>query len=798
MKNWTQRLKPDTLTKILFLVFFVASGLLVFLFLQLGGNTNIDSAQAAGPYDYKCTDEKRRAHNPGCAGSGENYEFDVYCNNSACNESPGNCIQRNGNCINGNATPPPTSTPTPTDNPGEWPNGSVCKYPTGGGSCASATFRSGSCNPGDNQMCYCRGSVVYQANGMSYLNRVENGSISCQTNPGEDLCARYGPGLHSGDGTRCNNPYRCPGVQQTPTPTTTPTPSIPTITTTPTRPVDTPTPTITITPPPRQVNLVCERLNIYNSNGNLLPSGVQLIPGQRYRLQVDTNTNPRLATRYAWSLNGGGYTLIPNPDQNPQNCATKGNNFNDIYNPTYVDFVVPTTMQPGQTISFRGANVYKVVNGQLTTQTVTACPDNDSNTDIIACGAPTTDFPNGQTAYRTANGYVTDRNSVTQRLAQLNTTCSGSAACERVFTIAAQPQQNPDIEILKTLVGPNFQPVGSTIIFNINVRNTGNVDIRNFTLTDNYDPSYLEFISSTYRGQNLSPDTPTGQIINGRRQLTWSNMPPKSTQIPNEDGVLTAGQNGNGEVFTLTLTFRILRETTPSIALENDNCGVISTIQYIDNLGQTREVPITSRASCAEFQTPSPTPLNVIVNKTTLTPSVVSPAQVRFRATITNNDSRQRTYTDIDFNDEYDTNYLRPNTVIITNPAGRQARLTGLSNTGVLSIPNLQDLCDGGTSLRSPCSAGSNPLGPLPFNQAYSLELVFDSMAPIPNTCDEVFANVTDNGGNGGVSNRARACAEITAPPPPVTGANPILNLLLPGALLALSGAANFALLKRF
>jgi len=170
-----------------------------------------------------------------------------------------------------------------------------------------------------------------------------------------------------------------------------------------------------------------------------------------------------------------------------------------------------------------------------------------------------------------------------------------------------------------------------------------------------------------------------------------------------------------------------------------------------------------------------------------LTPTVVSPAQVKFRATITNNDSQKRTYTDIDFTDEYNQNYLKPNTVIITNPAGRKATITGFGNTGVLTITNIQDRAD----------AGGVALGPLPYNQSYSLELIYDSMAPIASTCDTVFANVTETGGNGGVSNEAQACAEITAPPPPVTGANMFFNLMIPALAIISTGAANFVLLKK-
>lgn len=842
--NWTTKIKPDTLTKVLFLVFFVASGLLVFLFLQLGNKNQFDKALAEGPYDHACGTRTETGHE--CP-SGQ-HTFEIWCNNSQCNESPGNCVARNVHCVGDNSTPTPTQG-LPTCSSGNYGNGQCqcggntcyidnptcdptapqvctsrdnidypgaddrdprkdpnasCRYATGGGHCAKATFYSG-CSPDAGKICVCTGGTP-GGDGWSYGTTDDSKSIDGYMDCGIDTSrcsdpANFGKEI-SGNAAKCRNPwkYLCPGTPQTPTPTQpgqTPTP-----TATPTRPGSTPTPTttvtpsptvtVTITPPPVTItpptpprtNLTCDNLNVYNSAGNLLPQGAQLIPGNTYRIQVNSNTNPNIGTRYAWSLNGGAYTLIPNPDQNPANCATKGNNFNDNYNPRYIDFTVPTTMQAGQTISFTGATVFKIVNNQLVNTTATACPDNDSNTNVIACGAPNAQYPNGATAYRTGNGYVTDVNSVTQNLTTLNTTCTGSALCQKTFTIAAQPQQLPNIEVVKTLVSPNFQPVGSTIVFNISARNTGNVAIRNFTLSDNFDPNYLEFLSSSFGPTPYAPDTPTGQIVNGRRVLTWSNMPPKSDRIPNEDGVLTIGETVN-----LTVTFRILKETTPALALENDNCGVISTIQYQDTNGTTVEVPITPpKSSCVEYQTPTQVPLTVVINKSALTPSVVSPAQVKFRAVIVNNDTQKRTYSDIDFTDEYDSTYLKPNNVIVTNPAGRQATLTGFANSGVLSIANLQDQKD----------ANGVALGALPYGQTYTLDLIFDSMAPIHQTCDTVFTNVGDTGGNGGVSNEAKACAEITAPPPPVTGANMFFNLMIPALAIIATGAANLVLLKKY
>jgi uncharacterized repeat protein (TIGR01451 family) len=645
--KWTQKIKPDNLTKVLFVLFIFLFGLGIFLSLQLAqGRENIEVSpvNAQSQFSFQCIGGNRRVeYNPGCNGpvGTPNYSFEVWCNNSQCNESPGNCTQRNGRCETGNAgSPTPTPQPglpncsdgefqagqcqcggnvcylgNPTCQPGspfvctsrdnidyegaddrdpKAVPGASCRHASGGGRCAVSTFYSG-CNPGPGQICVCSGASP-AGDGWSYgttvlrplENYIECGIMDCS------LPQNRGRG---GEARLCRNPHVCPGE-----PLPSPSPS--------------PTPTSTSTPTP-------------------------------------TQTPPSTPT--------------PTPSRPP---------------------ATPTPTPPAQ--------------------------------------------------------------------------------------------QNPNISIEKQLVSPNFQPVGSNIVFNIVVRNTGDVDIRNFTLSDSYDPDYLEFIGATYRNQIINPTSTSNQ--DGRRLLTWTNMPPKSNIIADEDGVLT-----RGEVFTLTVTFRILTATSQELLDENENCGLITTIEYRDNENQERIITYNPpRRSCDGFDTPTENPLTVTVNKQVLTPSVVLPNQVRFVGTIRNNDAVRRTYTVINFTDEYDARYLRPNSVIARNPAGRTSTVTNIPNTGVLRIANLQNLRD---------SAGTE-LGPLLFNQEYSLEIVFDTIAPINRTCDTIFADV-ETGDQGGTSNRSTACAEIVAPTPPETGANLLVNLLLPLTTLVSAGYAHIAIRKK-
>lgn len=849
-----KKIKPSTLTKILLLILFITSGALVFLLIQLGTKNSIQvGTVSANEYPYACGSRTET----GLECDSRLHTFEIWCNNENCNESPGNCVPRNVQCVSANNNPelPQCSSgnysagqckcgenicyiDNPTCNPSNRfeciPNRtSNCRYRTGGGHCAQSEFDD--CDPGEGEICVCSGYLY--SDGTWTYSRAQKKPISEYMDCGIDLSPCNDPRNNgrliseilgrTPKASRCDNPwdYRCPGSQN------------------------------------GQINVraVCDgnipvsvtyevarnAPDAFYQSGTTNSSVTGTVEGRDYNV-INRDDNGSLndeRERYPnISLSGSRSVTVPYNGSvifNYTGCST---------NPPSASECIGissnrSTLSPGQSavVTMQVRNVennegrlFIYNRGNRTCDGVgVPCPayiparESDRDEQGQPINSPiridstqkryfvtSGDNLNPVKTYRwtityeqlfgTSSTPIVDAyNNQVLRDVQLNGYTWGLAPhgydpnCVTSITQSLQPP-SPNIEVSKTLVSPNFQPVGSTITFNINARNTGNVDIRNFTLSDQYDPNYLEFVSSTYRGQTLNPDTLTGTIVNGRRQLTWSNMPPKSG-FSGEDGVLTAGPNGNGETFTLTLTFRILREVTPILALENDNCGIITTITYRDELGQDRQDTLNPpRQSCAEFDTPTEVPLTVQVNKTTLTPSVVSPTEVRFRATITNNDSNQRTYSDIDFTDVYDATYLRPNRVIVTNPSGLSATVSGFTLNGSLVIQNLQDLCSGGTSLRAPCNGGGTPLGALPYNQTYILELIYDPRAPVSSTCDEVFANVTDTDGNGGVSNRARACAEITAPPPPITGSNGVLNLILPGLGMISAGIANFVIRRKF
>lgn len=338
-----------------------------------------------------------------------------------------------------------------------------------------------------------------------------------------------------------------------------------------------------------------------------------------------------------------------------------------------------------------------------------------------------------------------------------------------VFRNCVRQTQNPQITIEKRLIEGNYQNVGNNVVFDIVVRNTGNVDIRSFNLADEFDSRYLEFVDATYRNVNLAPTTRIGPN-NNLITLRWDDMPPKSGNISGEDGILTIN-----ETFVLRLRFRTLNSTEnlPQNARENDNCGLINTIRFVNDKNET-EIRTVDLRSCDEFFTRTPRPLTVQISKNTITPEIKITQEARFRITITNNDPERRTYTDIDFVDTYDVRFLKPIRARITAPNGRAAEITNVPHVSPWRIENIQEL-------QSVTNAG--PLGNLEYNQSYVIELVYQALAGTNSTCDTVYADIRSNDNNGARSNNAEACVKIVVPPSKDTGADGFIQLVLPGLL---------------
>lgn len=232
--------------------------------------------------DHDGTTGQCKPRNGNLKGEGQSCNSGSQCSSGkclpaeGCEGSPLTCGGvAPANCKPTNATPAPTTNPTTNPNPtsgGGLPtcngtqnagacqcggnvcysgnnmtcNGAACipaKAPSGWPSEAIAKgancrYKSGSqyggCNPSEfldnggiqeGQMAYCRSesaiNVTSKEGNVTWIyGKAEAGPIACQINPNEDLCATRS-GYVNGEGTTCNNPYRCK-PKDTPTPTPTP------------------------------------------------------------------------------------------------------------------------------------------------------------------------------------------------------------------------------------------------------------------------------------------------------------------------------------------------------------------------------------------------------------------------------------------------------------------------------------------------------------------------------------------------------------------------------------------------
>lgn len=510
------------------------------------------------------------------------------------------------------------------------------------------------------------------------------------------------------------------------TPDTTPTLSQ---TTTPTpTPTSTPTPTPSPTPTPP----VAQCINAY-IDGNTTTKRRALNPGESATItMVVENPSDRTGTGALMAYNNHNRSNnIPLPANIPVRNVTN-----------------MSTMFGENNTGFRGLNA-PVISGNRATYTWRISYDQINQRDSNFNNTLLTDVQLNGFAGGTTNSHIN---------------CVVS-----LFTTRTPQQVNPDVRISKTLTSV-AQPVQGQVRFNIDVQNIGSIDLRDFTVTDDFDPSYLQFVSATYNGQTLTPTQGTGQ--NGRTTLTWSNLP-----VGN--GVLRVGQT-----YSINLVFRSLRDSRPSSTFENDNCAVVNQITYTDGSGQTQVRTINNQRSCAEFTTT--TQLSVAVTKRTLTPTVSVGQEVRFAATISNN-TQDRTYGDIHFIDTYDTTYLRPLRVRVTAPNGTVRTYCPAAGTG----------CDALFATTNPIRInGIHTVGgSLTPGQSYQFEIAFQAIAPVRSTCDTVQTDIVDNNGNPISGSSPQACAEITAPPPPRTGASFLLNFITPGVIF-LTTAGSRAYLK--
>lgn len=131
-----------------------------------------------------------------------------------------------------------------------------------------------------------------------------------------------------------------------------------------------------------------------------------------------------------------------------------------------------------------------------------------------------------------------------------------------------------ELTVTKTLTSGNPVAVGSNVVFQIVVENTGNVSLSNVSLADTYDHSHIDF-------QSANPAPTATDEADGI--LEWDDL------LPSPDGD-DVGVWDPGESRTVTATFRALAVDGAG----NCTIGIAEAIQYEDD--------IASEFSCADVR----------------------------------------------------------------------------------------------------------------------------------------------------------------------------------------------------
>lgn len=507
-----------------------------------------------------------------------------------------------GACATGTPSPAPTVTPSPASTTG-WLPGFTCRHVTGEGECATAEFTN--CKPGDNQMCFCNADGLSRntddGKQWSY-GTTQLRDINWNCNNPQKSCAEAGPGLHNA--SVCNNPFRCPAAP------------IPSITLPPA-----PSPTGTIppssggggsnpSPTPSPVAISCDGISVKNANGQEIPQGTALTPGQTVTLSVASTNTKRIGTRYAFN-DGSGYSVIENT-QDANSCASKGTNFNDQYAPTTITFKVPTTATAGSTVSFSSANIFKVASpGVLSTTTATACPDNDA-TNVVSCGGsslgiraisgqgntlPQASVIDPVTGEKTQNAHTYDVSRSSEIQNSLRISCTQTTSCARSFTIAATTTQTPTATPTQT---PTATPTVTTTT--TSTPTTSTPVCTGITVTPSTGIKQGDTVTVNVTGTNVNKyrlDTNFGYTSNGfGTQSSFSVAIPTDRQLSNisirgtvSDGTTT--DTNNNCIFSYT--FENVPNVTKTINTSGSSGLSGSAPNYIVNGSSTVKYDLTVR-----------------------------------------------------------------------------------------------------------------------------------------------------------------------------------------------------------
>jgi uncharacterized repeat protein (TIGR01451 family) len=215
----------------------------------------------------------------------------------------------------------------------------------------------------------------------------------------------------------------------------------------------------------------------------------------------------------------------------------------------------------------------------------------------------------------------------------------------------------PGIEITKSLTSSDPTTVGSTVTFDIVVTNTGGTTLTDVDVSDTFDTAYLDFVPPASPAQT-SYDETLGTI-------NWDNI----------EGNAPGGTFDPSESITITVTFTATASTPD--ADRADNCA------SVDAESDT----VSDGPECDDVEINEPG-IEITKSLTSSDPTTVG-STVTFDIVVTNTGGT--TLTDVDVSDTFDTAYLD------FVPPASPAQTSYDETLGTINWDNIEGNAPGGT-----------------------------------------------------------------------------------------------------
>lgn len=220
-------------------------------------------------------------------------------------------------------------------------------------------------------------------------------------------------------------------------------------------------------------------------------------------------------------------------------------------------------------------------------------------------------------------------------------TCSHDT-CTKTLVVQNQPTDEPEVEILKSLVTQRIVEVGDPVTFRLQATNIGNTVLTTIPVTDEFETEYLDYATAT-----IAPTRVDEHGNTGLGTIEWSN-------ILGAGEVLFPGQSKTWDV-----TFTAIKPTVNITDGDADNCMWIYDHTVRDDQGNL--IPPEDLVSCDYViivHRPGPVEPAVDIEKVLTTAGdIYIGDEVKFDLVITNTGPID--LVEYDLIDDYDASYLR-------------------------------------------------------------------------------------------------------------------------------------------